>query len=176
MDSEDESQRRPEEERTPNILGARVRGLEDHDAVDATTFVGATSAKAPTASVIDSPPPTLSAKPRSIRSSVLDRPGLLVAGRRPTEGPPDEGARPRDEDRDADDVNYATMLVGAVSAMTPAAGIHQSIVGLLYEAEGCPTTAGSSAPRFDVRPNEDGERLEASHRRQVPQLEADRDF
>ena len=176
MDIDDVELGQPRTSVKPNNLGARVRGLEDHDAVDATTFVGATSVWAPIAGGIDSPLPTLSAKPRSIRPSVLDRPGLLVAGRRPTEGPPDEGARPRDEDRDADDVNYATFLVGAVSAMTPAAGIHQSIVGLLYEAEGCPTTAGSSAPRFDVRPNEDGERLEASHRRQVPQLEADRDF
>jgi len=163
-------------EAEPNKVGARRPGLErdDFDVGYASAFAATASVETPT--TLDSPPPTLSAKPRSIRPSVLDRPGLLVAGRRPTEGPPDEGARPRDEDRDADDVNYATMLVGAVSAMTPAAGIHQSIVGLLYEAEGCPTTAGSSAPRFDVRPNEDGERLEASHRRQVPQLEADRDF
>ena len=88
MDSEDESQRRPEEERIPNILGARLRDtnvlqptLQRYDDYSSpphadyiATATGAT-ATTPVASSLVTPPPTMSIGPGGARSLLLGRVG-----------------------------------------------------------------------------------------------------
>ena len=85
----------------PNILGARPSGFadrvptSDRQHVDAVSYdstsVGAAAMTTPMASVLASPPPSLSARPRTARLPPLDRSKLSVTGRQLPELLPQTG-------------------------------------------------------------------------------------
>ena len=86
---EEESEVAGEEEL--NKVGARGPGLErdDFDVGYTSAFAATASVETPTA--LDSPPPTLSARPKTSRRPPPDRLGLSAAGGWLLEGRPDAG-------------------------------------------------------------------------------------